>query len=77
MKKLSLFLVNVSIMAAMPVIANAAGTYYNGNLYQNPQSRYGAGNGGYYNSYGAGRGYSQQTTTVRTTTTKMTKKSAV
>ena len=76
MKKLSLFLVNVSIMAAMPVIAGAAGTYYNGNLYQNPQNRYGAGNGGYYNSYGAGRGYGQQTRTVKTTTTKMTKKSS-
>ena len=75
MKKLSLFLINVSVMAAMPVIAGAAGTYYNGNLYQNPHSRYSAGDGGYYNSYGAGRGYGQQNAAVKTNT--INKKSAV
>lgn len=74
MRKLGLFLINASIVAAMPGIATAAGTYYNGNLYQNPQ-RYGNNGGGYYNSYGAGRGYGQQMTTVKTTTTKTTRKS--
>ena len=77
MKKLGLFLFNVSVMAAMPVIAGAAGTYYNGNLYQNPQSRYGAGSGGYYNNYGAGRGYGQGMQTMGTNkqTAQKTKKS--
>lgn len=69
-------MLNAGMMAVIPGIAGAVGTYYNGNLYQNPQYRYGAGNGGYYNSYGAGRGYGQQTTMVKTTTTKTTKKSA-
>ena len=40
-------------------MAGAVGTYYNGNTYQNPQARYGvysgANQGGYYNTYGAGR----------------------
>ena len=47
----------MAVMSLFPVIAGAVGTYYNGNLYQNPQQRY---TGGYYNSYGAGRaGYGQ------------------
>ena len=58
MKRFVLSLFGVSIMAAMPVIAGAAGTYYNGSLYQNPQ-RYGSNGGGYYNNYGAGRDYGQ------------------
>lgn len=72
MKKFCLFLAGVSVMSAMPVIAGAAGTYYNGNLYKNPQ--YGAGNrnGGYYNTYGGGRGYGQQSALVRPSTTNTT-----
>ena len=65
MKRFYLSLLSVSIMAMMPVIAGAAGTYYNGNLYQNPQ-RYGNNGGGYYNSYGAGRGYNQGMQTMGT-----------
>jgi hypothetical protein len=65
MKRFYLSLLSVSIMAMMPVIAGAAGTYYNGNLYQNPQ-RYGNNGGGYYNSYGAGRGYDQGMQTMGT-----------
>ena len=51
----------MSVMALYPVISGAVGTYYNGNLYQNPQQKYNR-SGGYYNSYGygAGRGYGQQ-----------------
>ena len=72
------------ILSCLPLIAGAAGTYYNGNLYQNPQ-RYsmGVGNndGGFYNNYGMGRGYGQdmQGTNVRTTTTttQTTKKTTV
>lgn len=54
MRKLNLVLFNIGAMTLLPGIAGAAGTYYNGNMYQRPQ--YSAGNGGYYNSYGAGRG---------------------
>lgn len=73
------------ILSCLPLIAGAAGTYYNGNLYQNPQ-RYsmGVGNndGGFYNNYGMGRGYGQdmQGTGARataTTTTQTTKKTTV
>lgn len=39
MKKLSKFLVNCSLIAVTPVVANAAGTYYTG-AYQSPQQRY-------------------------------------
>ena len=39
-----------------PVIAGAAGTYYNGNAYQNTQSRYGTG---LYNNQYNGRAYTQ------------------
>ena len=63
MKNVSRVLISMAVMAAFPVIAGAAGTYYNGNLYQNPQGRYGMnGNNsgdGFYNKYGAGRGYGQ------------------
>lgn len=58
MPRLKHSLLGASIVAMMPVIAGAAGTYYNGNLYQSPQSRY-MSNGGFYNTYGAGRGYGQ------------------
>ena len=76
MKRLSLSLLGASIFAMMPVIAGAAGTYYNGNTYQSSQ-RYGSNGGGYYNSYGAGRGYGQdQSTMVRNTTTRVEKKTA-
>nr|MBQ0091685.1 hypothetical protein [Candidatus Enterousia merdequi] len=67
MKKFCALLMNVSVFAAMPVIAGAAGTYYNGNLYQNSQQRYGYSKGGYYNSYGAGASYGQRAGIVRPT----------
>lgn len=59
MKKFFRALCGVSVMSMIPVVAGAVGTYYNGNLYQNPQQRY--SRGGYYNSYGYGanRGYGQ------------------
>ena len=41
MKKTMLFLMNCSIFALAPFVANAAGTYYTGASYQSPQSRYG------------------------------------
>ena len=76
MTKFTRALISVSVIAMMPVIAGAAGTYYNGNLYQSPQ-RYGSNAGGYYNNYGAGRVYGQnQSMTVRNTTTRVTKKSS-
>ena len=74
MKKFALSLFNVSVLAVLPVIANAAGTYYNGNLYQNRQYS-GYGNGGYYNSYGAGARGQNQSMIVRNTETRVTKKS--
>lgn len=76
MKKSVLSLFSVSLCAMMPVLANAAGTYYNGNMYQSAQ-RYGSNaGGGYYNTYGAGRGYGQnQSMMVRNTRTTVTKKS--
>ena len=39
MKTLSRLFFNCSIFALLPVIANAAGTYYTGG-YQSPQARY-------------------------------------
>lgn len=39
MKIISKMLLNCSVWAMMPVLANAAGTYYNG-MYQSPQNRY-------------------------------------
>lgn len=72
MRRFCQSLLSVSVFAMMPVIAGAAGTYYNGNTYQNSQ-RYGSSAGGYYNTYGAGRGYGQ---TQTMTTTRVTKKSA-
>ena len=62
MKRFMRCLLGVSVIAMMPVIAGAAGTYYDGNLYKSPQrygSSYGTNRGGYYNNYGAGRGYDQ------------------
>ena len=38
MKKLSCVLLNCSLLAMLPVLANAAGTYYNGSTYQSPQT---------------------------------------
>ncbi len=40
MKNLWKVVVNVSIIAMMPVFAHAAGTYYTGGTYQSPQQRY-------------------------------------
>ena len=37
MKKISSVLLNCSLIAMLPVLANAAGTYYNANTYQSPQ----------------------------------------
>ena len=54
MKNLFRILCGVSVMSMIPAVAGAVGTYYNGNLYQNPQQRY--SRGGYYNSYGYGSG---------------------
>ena len=54
MKNLFRILCGVSAMSMIPAVAGAVGTYYNGNLYQNPQQRY--SRGGYYNSYGYGSG---------------------
>jgi len=74
MKKIHHIVFGTAIMAVFPMIAGAVGTYYDGNLYQNPQSRY--ANGGFYNNYGAGRGYGQnQTVATRTTTARVAKKS--
>lgn len=39
MKKITQFIVNCSIIATLPMVANAAGTYYNGG-YQTTQQRY-------------------------------------
>lgn len=85
MKGFSRILFGATIVSLLPVVAGAAGTYYNGNLYQNPQARYGAmtGNGGgFYNNYGGGRGYGQnmvmqsmgtsKNTTTNAQTTRMT-----
>ena len=88
MKNISRVLCSVAVMSAFPMIAGAAGTYYNGNLYQNPQGRYGMNGsnngGGFYNNYGAGRGYGQyaqrqepqemQTMGVRKTVVQTTQK---
>ncbi len=52
MKSMFRVLCGMSVMSLFPAIAGAVGTYYNGNLYQNPQQRY--SRGGYYNSYGYG-----------------------
>lgn len=64
MKGMPRILCGITIMSVLPLMANAAGTYYNGNMYQNPQNRYSnntttAAGGGFYNTYGAGRGYGQ------------------
>lgn len=57
MTKLPKFLLRVSLIAMLPVAANAAGTYYTGN-YQSPQMRYNT------QSY-ASRGYGANTTQTR------------
>ena len=76
MKKLSWSVLGVSIFAMMPVIAGAAGTYYDGSSYRSSQA-YSNNRGGYYSTYGAGRGYGQSQTTVsRNTTTRVTKKAS-
>ncbi len=76
MKGFSRVLLGATLVSVLPLVAGAAGTYYNGNLYQNPQARYNANAGGYYNTYGAGRGYGQnmQTLGVTKTTIQKTKK---
>ena len=76
MKRISRILFGSAILSLMPFVAGAVGTYYNGNLYQNPQSRYTTNSGGFYNTYGAGRGYGQsmQGVGVTKTTIQKTKK---
>lgn len=88
MKKISNLLFGMTIASVLPLVAGAAGTYYDGNLYKKPQSQYtgnaGGNGGGFYNNYGAGRGYGQNMqgmgvtkTTVKTTkTTKQSSKNA-
>ena len=56
MKKLSCLLLNCSLFAILPVLANAAGTYYTGG-YQSPQTRYSQPSYAQRNNMGA---YSQQ-----------------
>ena len=80
MKRYSYALLGATVLSCLPLIAGAAGTYYNGNLYQNPQ-RYGAGggsnDGGFYNNYGMGRGYGQNmqgNANARATVTQTNKK---
>ena len=75
MRRFALSVLYVSIIAMMPVIAGAAGTYYNGNLYRNPQ-RYGNNGGGYYNSYGASRYGQNRSMATRNTAASETKKSS-
>ena len=41
MRKMTRFLMGCSIFSLVPVLANAAGTYYTGATYQAPQARYG------------------------------------
>jgi len=60
MKNIFRIISSMAVISLIPAVSGAVGTYYNGNLYQNPQQRY--SRGGYYNSYGygaAGRGYGQ------------------
>ena len=71
MKGFSRILLGATLVSVLPLVADAAGTYYNGNLYKNPNS------GGFYNNYGAGRGYGQNTQNLgvkKTTTVQTTKK---
>ena len=65
MRKIYRVLFNIAMVAMVPGIAGAAGTYYNSNLYQ---QRYGGG----YNNVNYGNRYGQQQTTMRTTTTRTT-----
>ena len=79
MNKISRVILSVMMMSVCPMIAGAVGTYYDGNLYQKPRADYGRGNGGFYNNYGAGRGYGQnmQTIGMQQTTVRTTKKTSV
>lgn len=80
MKGMSRILCCMTLCSLLPLVADAAGTYYNGNLYQNPQSKYNANAstnnnaGGFYNNYGAGRGYGQNMQGVGVTKTASTTK---
>ena len=56
MKLLSKLFLNCSIFALLPVVANAAGTYYTGG-YQSPQTRYGQNS---YSQRNANNAYSSQ-----------------
>lgn len=74
MNKMKLVLLNAVMLAVLPGIAGAAGTYYNGNLYQ---QKYGGGNSGYGTVSAGNAGYasrygsqSVKTTTTRTVTSK-------
>ena len=63
MKRIFCFVSSMFVMVLFPAISGAVGTYYNGNLYQNPQQKY--NRGGYYNSYGAGSRYGQNVQNVQ------------
>lgn len=79
MKGMSRILLGLTIVSVLPLVAEAAGTYYNGSTYQNPQNKYSglstnSNGGGYYNTYGAGsgRGYGQNQNMQNLGTTKST-----
>ena len=77
MKFFNRVLFNCCLCAVFPVVADAAGTYYDGNRYQNPQNRYGVNSAGYSNGYNT-RGYGQNMQNIgvrKTVTTTVTKKS--
>ena len=57
MKTLTKMLLNCSIFALLPIVANAAGTYYTGG-YQSPQTRY--NQTGYAQQRARTNNYSQQ-----------------
>jgi len=82
MKKNPRILCGIAIMSMLPLVANAAGTYYNGSMYQNPQNRYTnntttTNGGGFYNNYGAGRGYGQNTQNAQAMQNMGTRKTTV
>ena len=41
MKGMSRILLGMTVVSVLPLVANAAGTYYTGATYQAPQTRYG------------------------------------
>lgn len=73
MKRLPVSVLSVSIFALLPVVAGAAGTYYNGNSYRSSQSY-----GNSYSNYSGGRGYGQgQATASRSVSTTSASRTSV